>query len=140
MTSASETLATVIPAAPASNCSLAIVGILCVLTWGLSFTPRSLAILAIFSMFLLIFGTSTKRRGVSTLFSCSLTLRALGSIVVPRRSPQNTALRDFSRDQYEEISPRTPRNSFRRHRPAKATFLVRTAPVHGGQGSFFIKF
>src|SRR5215213_4739596 len=64
MTSASESLATVMPEAPAPNCSLAILGILCVFTWGLSATPFSLATWAIFCMFLSIFGPSTKRYGV----------------------------------------------------------------------------
>jgi hypothetical protein len=86
MTSASETLATVIPAAPASSCSLASLGILCVLTWGRNLTPSSLARSDIFSMLLFIFKTSIKRCGVSTIFPCSPTPRTPRSIVVARRS------------------------------------------------------
>src|SRR5919206_2120886 len=65
MTSASETFATVIPVAPALSCSLATEGILCVLTWGLSFTPRSSAIPDILAMFLFICVPSIRRYGVS---------------------------------------------------------------------------
>src|ERR671912_768040 len=64
MTSASESLATVMPESPASNCPLAMPGILCVFTWGLSATPLSLATWAIFCKFLSIFGPSTRRYGV----------------------------------------------------------------------------
>src|ERR671920_336377 len=64
MTSASESLATVMPEAPASNCTFAISGILCVFTWGRSATPFSLATWAIFCMFLSILGPSTNRYGV----------------------------------------------------------------------------
>jgi len=66
MTSASESFATVMPAAPASTCALAIAGILCVLTCGLSATPFLPAIPAIFSMFLSTPAPSIDTYGVST--------------------------------------------------------------------------
>src|SRR5215212_6791075 len=64
MTSASETLATVIPAAPASTCSLAMPGTLCVFTCGLRATRFSEATSAILRMFLSIFRPSIKTYGV----------------------------------------------------------------------------
>jgi hypothetical protein len=73
-------LATVIPAAPASNCSLAIPGILCVFTWGLNATPFPMAISAIFSTFLSIFAPSIKTYGVPEEFGIgSLELRIVRS-------------------------------------------------------------
>src|SRR5215208_7500662 len=84
MTSASESLATVMPEAPAPNSFLAIPGILCVFTWGLSATPFSLATWAIFCMFLSIFGPSTKRYGVPEEFGIEILepgiVRLLGTI------------------------------------------------------------
>src|SRR5215208_3724186 len=84
MTSASESLATVMPEAPAPNSFLAIPGILCVFTWGLSATPFSLATWAIFCKFLSIFGPSTNRYGVPEgcgIWSWELrTVRLLGTI------------------------------------------------------------